>query len=150
MIATSMNLDTGATARYENFYFNSMAEIDGKTYGINADGLFLLEGNDDAGAPIEACVALGRSDFGTDTLKHLSNIYASVKSETPVAAVVRAESGTFVYEARGASERLAVQRIDTGKGLRETWYDIDLCNTVGSDIEIGAASVESAASRRRI
>jgi hypothetical protein len=145
-----MNLETGATGRYENFYFNSLANIGGKIYGIDTDGLHLLEGYNDGTDAIETCVALGRVGLSSDFLKMLVAIYTSSKSELPVVAVVRTANDTFIYEARSSGERITVQRIDTGKGLRETWFDIDLCNMGGSSFELGGASVSMAQSARRI
>ena len=48
---------------------NSFVEIDGKYYGASSDGLYLLEGSDDAGAPIDASFGFGQLDFGTPQVK---------------------------------------------------------------------------------
>ena len=69
-----MNL-SGATTRYESYEFNSFMRIGGKCYGANPEGLFLLEGEDDAGQPIEASFGFGQQDFGSPQLKTASYCY---------------------------------------------------------------------------
>jgi hypothetical protein len=56
---------------YSNFKFNSYAKYGGKYYGATQDGIFLLEGDDDAGAPIHSGAKIGPINFGTDREKRL-------------------------------------------------------------------------------
>jgi hypothetical protein len=150
MITTCMNLDSGGTSRFENFYFNSMTHIDGKPYGMDSDGMFLLEGANDDTENIECSVSPGRLGMESNVLKRLCAVYVAAKSENPVAVVVRTSDDVFVYEARSSSDRMTMQRVDTGRGLRETWYDIDVCNTGGSPIEIRACAAAIVESERKI
>ena len=65
---------TGARSEvsvYSNFKFNSYAKYGGKYYGATQDGIFLLEGDDDAGIQIHTGAKIGPTNFGTDREKRL-------------------------------------------------------------------------------
>ena len=65
---------TGARSEvsvYSNFKFNSYAKYGGKYYGATQDGIFLLEGEDDAGIQIHTGARIGPTNFGTDREKRL-------------------------------------------------------------------------------
>jgi hypothetical protein len=59
---------------YSNFKFNSYAEYGGKYYGATQDGIFLLEGEDDAGASIHTGARIGPTNLGTDREKRLRTV----------------------------------------------------------------------------
>ena len=65
----------GGTTQYKNYEFNSVAKIGGRYYGASSDGLFLLDGEDDAGEPVEASFGLGQLDFGSPQLKTVAHCY---------------------------------------------------------------------------
>jgi len=58
-------------AYFTGFNFNSFAIHQGKAYGAGPDGIYLLEGADDDGAPIHTGARIGPVNFGTDRYKRL-------------------------------------------------------------------------------
>ncbi len=56
---------------YSGFNFNSYARHRGQYYGAKEDGIYLLEGEDDAGAEIHSGVRLSPANFGSERLKRL-------------------------------------------------------------------------------
>jgi hypothetical protein len=66
-----LNGGRGEISIYSNFNFNSYAKYGGRYYGATQDGIFLLEGEDDAGAPIHSGAKIGPANFGTDREKRL-------------------------------------------------------------------------------
>jgi hypothetical protein len=56
---------------YSGFNFNSYAKHRGKSYGAKNDGIYILEGEDDAGTKIHPGMRLGPHNFGTDREKKL-------------------------------------------------------------------------------
>lgn len=56
---------------YSNFRFNSYAKHQGKYYGAKEDGVYLLEGDDDAGEGIHPGVRIGPANFSTDRQKRV-------------------------------------------------------------------------------
>lgn len=146
MTTYAMNFDTGATSRYEGYDFNSFFQgVDGKLYALADDGLYRLEGD-----TVEACLFLGRFDFGTEALKHTPAAYAGCSSESPLVLRVGTPEGKWQYEARTSGTSLKQQRFDLGRGLRSNWFSYELYNTDGGDFSVADFSVTPAASGRRI
>lgn len=138
-----MNLDRGATTQYVGFDFNSFSG----EYGLKSDGLYTLSG----GAGVDAVIGLGKTDFGSEELKHLPAAYLGVDAPEPMILVVSVPNGmNYSYTARSSGEDLKMQRIDPGKGLRANWYDLSVYNTEGSDFTLATVSFAPVASGRRI
>lgn len=76
----SVNAETGASAAYEDYPFNSFATIGGRHFGAASDGVYELVGDDDAGMPIQAHLNLGKRNFGTSKLKAMPYAYLGVAS----------------------------------------------------------------------
>lgn len=138
-----LNLDNMAATTYSDWGITSASG----DYGTREDGIYLLE--DDA--PVDAYIDLGKQNFGSEYLKKLLAGYLSVASPTPMLLRVTVPNGAeYDYLARGSDENLVVQRIDTGKGLRETYFGMKIYNTEGSDFTLAAASFAPVDSGRRI
>lgn len=138
-----LNTETSASTRYEDFDFNSFAKIDGHYYGCRSDGIYELDGDTDAGQPVQAMVSFGKQDFGTTALKRVSNIYIGTSSGGKLFVKVLVEGEEYLYQARDGAEELQVQRFDLGRGLRANYLEFELYNADGDDFEL--ASVEFAA-----
>lgn len=132
----SVNTATGASSAYEDFPFNSFASIGGKNYGATTDGIYALEGDDDAGSPIQAHVHLGDRDFGTSRLKALPHAYLGVSSQGQMLLRVTAGANTYTYRARSAGVDMQTQRIDLGRGLRANYITLELLNEGGADFDL--------------
>jgi hypothetical protein len=137
------NLETTATTRYDNWSITSAS----RGYVTTASGVYLLAGT----GAVEAHVDLGRLDFGTENLKHLPACYLGVSSDTPMELrVTTPDNEDCRYEARSSSVDIRVQRVDPGRGLRSTWYELSVYNTEGSEFTLASISFAPVASGRRI
>lgn len=143
------NARTGAVSRYLRYGFDSFAQIGGHYFGVAEDGVYLLEGNTDAGQRIEARAGTGLLDLGAKELKHVSAVYLDAASDGVLSVRVQAGQQQYTYQARRASQYNAQQRVDTGRGLRATHYSFELLNG-GADFELDAMDVNVAKSARRI
>jgi len=61
----------GEPSIYSGFNFNSYARYRDQYYGAGSDGIYLLEGEDDAGKEIHSGVRIGPTNFGTEREKRL-------------------------------------------------------------------------------
>lgn len=129
------NQAAGGMTRYEGYDFNSFAEVGGHYYGAKSDGIYLLEGDDDNGQSVRARVNFGRRNFGTMNHKALPEVYvgmaASGATYLRVTAVVTNSAGrpveqTFDYRVRDNTEILKTHRFEPGRGLRATFYELEL------------------------
>lgn len=139
----TLNTENNGSTRYENYDFNSFAKIGDSYFGCKAGGIYALDGDDDAGDPIQAMVSFGKQDFGTTALKRVTNVYLGASSTGKLFVKVLAEGEEYWYEARDSSEALQTQRVDLGRGLRANFLEFELYNASGDDFEL--ASVEFAA-----
>lgn len=139
----TLNTENNGSTRYEGYDYNSFAKIGDSYFGCKAGGIYALDGDDDAGEPIQAMVSFGKQDFGTTALKRVTNVYLGASSTGKLFVKVLAEGEEYLYEARDSSEAMQTQRVDLGRGLRANFLEFELYNADGDDFEL--ASVEFAA-----
>ncbi|WPG35301.1 hypothetical protein [Variovorax sp. EBFNA2] len=142
--------DAKGSTVYRSYPFNSFAVINGKHYGASADGLFLLEGDDDAGAPIRASVDLGKLDFGTSSQKTIAECYVGMSASGNLFLKVIVEGREFIYKTRGFSEHMQQQRFSPGKGLKSNYVTVQFFNEDGADFEIDTVNFLVADLQRKI
>ena len=143
----------GGTTQYRNYPFNSVAKIGGKYYGASADGLFLLEGDDDNGEPIESVFGLGQMDFGNPQLKTVAYCYlgaAAGAMRIEIDALVNGRPASYSYPARGHGASMRGLRFDLGKGLKSSYVIPTFYNSNGDPFEVDAVRFLVAESARRI
>ena len=149
-----LNVDGGGTTAYTNYGFNSYALIGGRHYGAGPDGIFLLDGDTDAGAPIRANVALGKLDFGSALQKTISHAYVGMSGAGNLFMKVIVGEGDeareYVYKTRGFSSSLQQQRIVAGKGLKANYVEVEFYNEDGADFELDTVEFHVADLTRRI
>lgn len=147
--AWAVNTANNASTRYDSYGFNSFASFGGKHYGAKADGVYLLEGANDAGRPIASGVSFGKHDFGTQALKHISAVHVGVSSTGALFLKVGDGVNSYTYRARRTDPRMKVQRFDTGRGLRANYFTFDLTSDKDA-FELDSVQFEVLASQRRI
>lgn len=145
-----VNLNTGATAQYDNFGFNSFFEYEGDYYGVADDGIYKLDGEDDNGADIDALVDPGKSNLGSAQKKSVINVYAGVSSSGKMLLKVDADGQEYTYEARSNSEDLKNHRFDVGRGLTGNYYDFTVMNQNGEDFDLESVVFEPVILSRKI
>lgn len=146
-----LNVETGATSRYEGYEFNSFGKIGTTYFGCKTDGIYTLGGDDDAGTPIRASVSFGRHDLGSPQLKRMVKAYIDAASTATLFLKITTPQGEFVYEARDSDELLMTQRFDVGRGLEGRHFLLELFNNDGCDFTLaGAEFLASEIMNRRI
>ncbi len=108
---------------YSNFAFNSFAKFEGKSYGAKSDGVYLLEGSDDAGSTIRAGLQLTQSNFGSQNKKRIRAAYFGMSGSAPVLKV-ETEEGTAKYY-QVTNRKAPIGRDVFGKDWTLTLTDFD-------------------------
>lgn len=145
-LAWVMNAESHAFTGYSNYPFNSFATINGKTYGAKADGIYLLEGDDDAGAAIDAFVRGGLSDFGSSKFKRMPSMYLGYTTDGRMLMKVTVVDDDGVREEHwyGLEDRpagaLREGRVKLGRGLKSTYWGFELANVDGADFALDSIS----------
>lgn len=145
-----VNLDTNAASQYDGYAFNSFFTRDGRHYGVAEDGIYLLEGDDDAGAPIQALAELGLSNFGTSRAKLVPSLYLGVASTGAMVVKAVADGQAYYYTARSSSTDLKNHRVDTGRGLKGVNWSFTVLNQNGGDFDLASIEFVPLETKRRI
>lgn len=88
----------GEPSLYSRFNFNSYAKHRGQYFGAGEDGIFLLEGSDDAGDEIHSGVRIGPVNFGTDREKRLRLLRCGGKTAGAQTKVSDDNGGAGYYD----------------------------------------------------
>lgn len=139
----------GYVTQYTAYNFQSFAQIDGRYYGVAADGVYLLEGDEDDGREIVARIDFGTQKLSSAELKSIPAVYAGIASTVAATLVVGARQGEYRYLQRGHGPRLQTQRFDLGRGLRDTHYDIAM-EVTATGFELDNLELGATKSARRI
>lgn len=149
-----VNWETGATSRYEDFAFNSFATLDGRPFGMRSDGLYLLEGDTDAGAPIRASFSLGERTLGVQGLKRIEQVYAGMSStgRMYLKVIYQNERGPqeYIYAARRSDDYHRMQRFDVGRGIKAHYMTFEIYNSDGCDFDLDTVEFMVANMSRRV
>lgn len=139
-----MNTDLKAVSEYRGLQFDSIvAHPKGFHYAAGPGGIYQITGSDDDGEPIDAWIKTFLTDFGTHKFKRAPDMWlglttdgrmlvktltrdprTGVQNEDWWEAVTKQDTG----EASG--------RAKIGRGLKSTWWGMELRNIAGSDFQL--------------
>lgn len=145
-----VNPNLAASTGLTGFQFNSFVKHNGKYYGVGDAGIYELAGPNDNGTAIDSFVGLPKLDFGTERKKAIPYAYIGVSSSNQMVLRVIVAGETYTYTARAATNEMAEQRVDIGKGLRHTYWQFELMNTGGADFELDTIKFMPVVLERRI
>lgn len=146
-IAYAMNTTNAAVSTYDNFGFNSFAEIDGVLFGASDAGLCTLGGNDDAGENINASIETGLDNYSSTAYKRMAKGYLHFRSDGAMLISVTTTSPqgvrfTETYRANPLqAEDFRETNVDIGKGLNSVKWKFTISNENGSDFDLDALYV---------
>jgi hypothetical protein len=146
-----VKVEGGASRRYANYQFTSFAKIAGRYYGTKPDGVYLLEGATDAGAPINFSLSPGRQDWNSPMRKRMESAYVSCSSTGPMKLTVTDDVGNaFTYTTRRYDETIMKQRLDIGRGLDGNFMNFTFTNDGGCAFEMTGYELSAVETTRRI
>lgn len=132
-----MTPETRAMRSYSNFAFNSYAIFGGKLIAAKDDGVYVLEGDTDAGRAIRANVRSGLLDFGTRQLKKMDRAYIGYTAEGTLGMRVATTSPdgkkvefTYRMEKPPVADAPRETRVKIGKGLVSVYWQFALDNNL--------------------
>lgn len=154
LLAWVMNTESSAMSQYNNFGFESLAQVDGQVFAAGEDGLYLLGADDDAGTAIAASMQYGFLDFGSPQTKRLDSLYFGYTTDGQLKVNVEVlESGyppaPYTLEARTATAPRN-NRVVPAKGLWGRYWRVELSNVNGAKFKVFDVNADVAVSARRI
>jgi len=138
-LVTVMNLKNAAVTEYENYDFNSFAKFNGVYLGAKSDGIYPLDGADDAGDPIAARFDL--PPLQVDPLR-IRTIYVLGRGGGTYLATIIPDEGnpgevsqTFSLGSLETTQ-LDEARINLARGLKPAYLQVIMENQAGAKMDI--------------
>lgn len=153
--AWAMSTESLAPSRYESFPFTSMAMVDGRPVGLSDDGLYLLEGANDEGSPINASITSGLMGADDHKMSRLPYVYITYTADGPLQLKVSSTmTGAEVGHVYPLQERVAGAPVPTrtqpGRGIRALLWRLELSNVNGANFELVSTRPVFAPVRRSV
>jgi hypothetical protein len=120
-VLTGFNMEPSV---YSNYLFNSFAMLQDRAYGANDEGIFSLDGPDDAGSEIVPGLRMGPLNFGTDRFKRIRLIRPGGRRNGKMIAQVSANGGPASMVERVFEEEMG--RIPVSREIEGVEFLIDL------------------------
>jgi len=147
-----LNLMNKLPSFYENYNFNSACPFNNGYLAIGPAGIYTLTGDSDSGAPINASILTGDSNYGTDRIKTDPEIFLNYSGGEMQVSVYVDESdqiGPFqVPQPEG--NRTQTRRARLPKGLRGSRLQYLIENVNGDSSNFQSADLGMNVSQRRI
>ena len=149
-IVYALNTQTSGVSKYDNYPFNSMYG----NYAAAYDGIYELEGSDDAGTAIQSVIRTGLMNFGTSMLKQVVYAYLGLAADgRMVMKTVAADRGNKKerwYEFRPRNDAFDTTRVKFGRGITSRYWQFELINLDGTDFELESIELLPIALNRRV
>lgn len=129
-------------SEYDNYDFNSLAFTGVQMVGTSDDGVYILEGDDDAGVAIDSVLTSMMLDFGSSRQKRVRSAYLGYTSDGQLILKVRTASNGQLVEDWYRAEKVAAQPAPgenyykVGQGLKSRYWQFELVNEDGADFEV--------------
>lgn len=144
----AMNTRSAAVTEYDNFEFNSFAQMGQRYLGASAAGLFELDGADDAGDDIIARLKGGYLQFAGAHLARLKAAYLAARGEGDF--VLRIETGQGeTYDYAVSTRNVRSTKVHMGKGQRARYFAYELIST-GQDFDLDTLEFVPIVLQRRV
>ncbi len=145
----AINTRTGAATEYRNYDFNSFAQLGFHYLGANDDGLYQLDGDDDAGTDIIARIKSGFAQFGGGHFSGIKAAYLGVRGGGAFTLRLTTGDGkSYDYAITNAND-MATTKVHVGKGLRARYFAFELISA-GQDFDLDSIEFIPVVMQRRV
>lgn len=151
-LGVALNATNFAVTEYTDFGFNSFAVLDGKYYGANENGIYLLGGNTQDGKPIQSEIKSGSIDMGIKMKQIPRQAWITGRNAGSLIFTVEDEEGiVHEYDIKDIATDLHEMRVKFGRGIKGRFFKFGLKNKAGMDFDIDSIRViaEVIANKRR-
>lgn len=137
-----LNTDLRAVTEYRNVPFDSFAVLNGRTYAAGPNGIFELTGETDDGQPIDAWFRPFLTNFGTQKMKRVTDIwlgtsgtglYVKVHTKDPATGQMTEDIYPVQYTHGTGTDK---GRVKVGRGLASNYWTLTVANVAGAPFEI--------------
>lgn len=144
----AINAQTGAITQYAGFAFDGFARTDDQAlYAVRPDGVYRVRQGDDDGAPLQARIDFGASDYGTSQIKRMAAVYFGLETDGDVTMRLDSDSGAQEYR---VIHNGPMARVVTAKGASGRLWNMALEIEDATHFELDAIEAEVGATVRRL
>lgn len=144
--AWALNTRTKTVTELTNYAFTGFARVGDSWLGCAADGMYTLEGADDAGDPIAVRVRSGLMRFGGTRLARLKAAYITARSADDLTLKIETGEGVS-YEYATTTRAMRTTRVHMGKGMRATHF---LFEILGDALDLDLVELVPLVVQRRV
>jgi len=152
--AWAMNIGTGAVTQFTNFPFRAFVRFNNQYYGIGmSGGLYLLEGDTDAGTAIPWEFETGMDDLDNPAQKGILGVYVDgLIQKGAELTVITDTRARYVYplSAPNTATEYRPHRVLVGRGIRSRSIGLAMRSTVGGYVEVNQLAPMYVVSKRSI
>lgn len=144
----AVNTRTGAVTEYQNFVFNSFAQIGHKYLGASDAGLYELDGADDDGTDVIAHIKSGYAQFGGSKYSSFKAAYLGMRGDGNI--ILKLDTGdgkSYTYQT--VIQDMQSTKVRLGKGLRARYFSFELIST-GPDFDLDTIEFIPLVAQRRV
>lgn len=144
----TVNLAHGGVTEYTNYNFNSFARVGNNYIAASADGLYELDGADDAGTDIITRLKSGMLQFGKSNYSSFKGVYLGARGGGDwVLKLVTGDGKSYTYSVEART--METTKVNIGKGLRARYFSFELIST-GQDFDLDSIEFIPIVARRRV
>ena len=145
----AINTRTNAITQYTNYNFNSFAAMGLNYIAANANGIYELDGDTDAGTAIISEIQSGLMRLNGSKLAGLKGVYLAMRGGGQIfLKIISGDSREYIYQAN-LQPAMTTTKVNIGKGLRTTYISFDL-QTTGQDFDLDSLEFVPMLSDRRV
>ena len=152
--AWATNIDTGAVTQFTNFPFRAFVRFNNQYYGIGmSGGLYLLEGDTDAGTAIPWEFETGMDDLDNPAQKGILGVYVDgLIQKGAELTVITDTRARYVYplSAPNTATEYRPHRVLVGRGIRSRSIGLAMRSLVGGYVEVNQLAPLYVVSKRSI
>lgn len=146
----AINTRTNAVSQYDNWSFNSFAQMGRKYVAADETGIYELNGPRDVTDSIIADMQGGFFQPADGKLAGFKGVYLAATGQGVWRLILTAGDGReYVYE-RYSNPALMTTKMEVGKGLRSRYFGWELVNADGQDFDLDRLEFVPMISGRRI
>jgi len=144
----AMNTRNAAVTQYANFNFNSFAKMGERYLGANDQGLYWLDGDNDAGRAVNSRITTGVIQPNGNKLAGVQYAYLGMRGDGQFVITVTDEAGgAYNYTLTGSSMETA--RVAFGRGFKTRYFTFSL-ESQGQDFDLDSVEFITTEMARKI
>lgn len=129
-----MNTENGRATNYTQFPFIALGQLGSSSMGVAADGIYLLEGSDDAGTAIDATIQFGMADFRAELVDAVdAYVGGTIDADMEMVVTESGQVTDYTYVLAKRDQHARGHHAKLGRGFRSRYRQLSINNVAGAD-----------------